>query len=169
MNHTQRAFTSVELLIAIGWLTIIALSLYFTVTQYISRTHDTDRFIGAKTINDAIRMYHVDHERYPSFPTELLAMDGFTHQCGDRVHDGWFTWEQTLSPIVLQYTKRDPWDQVGVFPYCYMYRSGWYTSCPNAIGYVLMFATERVQKKLGDTALVNDGNLSLNRHCFTGN
>jgi type II secretion system protein G len=168
LSQTSRGFTLIELMIVIAVIGILAAVMFPAVTQYLARAHDTERYVGAKTINDAIRIYHVDNEVYPTFSTGLLSSDGFTHECSNE-NDGGFTWTQTIEPIVRQYTQRSPRDRIGRWPFCYMYKLNGYMGCPNSSGYSLIFATERTKWKIWDAYLWQWENGSASRHCFTAN
>ncbi|MDD2694101.1 MAG: hypothetical protein PHY14_04170 [Candidatus Gracilibacteria bacterium] len=138
--------------------------LYPLMKGYFRVAHDTDRFVGAKTINAVIKAYYTDHESYPIFPPELLDESGFTHGCSN--YSTGFTWDQTITPIMIQYTGKSPTDRIGEWPLCYMYKNGAYPNCLGSVGYALIFGTEGVRSDLKKYSVQGD-DPSVHRYCLT--
>lgn len=113
--QTLQGFTLIELLVVISIIGILATLIFANFVGVRARGRDAVRKSDIKQIQNALRMYYNDNQKYPQ---------GAFGSC-DSGSNAWSNLANFLSPKYISNLPVDPLNRIGDFPevYCYYYTS----------------------------------------------
>ena len=117
----KKGFTLIELLVVIAIIGLLATIVLVSLNNARMKARDATRIANAQEVVKALKMYHLNHNRYPS-PTGDACCDGWdVGYCNADSSDGFITALETEG--LLGKVPGDPKYSGGCGPYRY-YRYG---------------------------------------------